>query len=35
MGYPVLIVAAAAGAAGAIGTRILDLLVEAIRRRLA
>ncbi len=34
MGYPVLIVAAAAGAAGAIGTRILDLLVEAIRRKL-
>jgi hypothetical protein len=35
MGYPVLIVAAAAGAAGAIGTRILDLLVEAVKRKLA
>jgi hypothetical protein len=35
MGYPVLIVAAAAGAAGAIGKRILDLLVEAVKRKLA
>ena len=34
MGYPVLIVAAAAGAAGAIGTRILDLLVDSVKRKL-
>ncbi len=34
MGYPVLIVAAAAGAAGAIGTRLLDLVVEIVKRKL-
>ncbi len=34
LGWPVLIVAAAAGAAGAVGTRILDLIVDAVRRRL-
>ncbi len=34
MGYPVLIVAAAAGAAGAIGTRVLDIFVDAVKRKL-
>lgn len=34
LGYPVLIVASAAGAAGAIGTRILDLMVDALKRKL-
>lgn len=34
LGWPVLIVAAAAGAAGAIGTRILDIVVDAARRKL-
>ena len=34
LGWPVLIVASAAGCAGAIGTRILDIVVAAIQRRL-
>ena len=34
MGWPVLIVAAAAGCAGAIGTRLLDIVTEAARKRL-
>jgi hypothetical protein len=34
MGWPILIVAAAAGCAGAIGTRLLDLVVDAAKRKL-
>ena len=32
-GWPLLIVASAAGLAGALGTRVLDILEAAIRRR--
>lgn len=32
-GWPLLIVGGAAGAAGAIGTRLLDILTAAIQRR--
>jgi hypothetical protein len=34
LGWPMLIVAAAAGCSGAIGTRILDIIIAAAQRRL-
>jgi uncharacterized membrane protein YccC len=34
LGWPMLIIASAAGCAGAIGTRILDIVVAAVQRRL-
>lgn len=33
IGWPLLIVAGGAGMAGALGTRLLDLVTEALRRR--
>ena len=33
LGWPVLIVAGAAGCAGAVGTRLLDIVVAAAQRR--
>ena len=33
VGWPLLIVASAAGCAGAVGTRLLDIAVEAIKQR--
>lgn len=34
IGWPVLVIASAAGCAGAIGTRLLDIVVAAAKRRL-
>lgn len=34
VGWPLLIVSGGAGMAGALGTRLLDLVTEALRRRL-
>jgi len=33
IGWPVLVVASAAGCAGAVGTRVLDIIVAAAQRR--
>lgn len=33
MGWPLLIVASAAGCAGAIGTRLLDIVIAAAEKR--